>query len=132
MSSQSLEPFGFTSGPVVGSEPVYVSEGGNRSKTVVIMVHDRRYRIEVAAGECAIYNKHGDSVHIKDDRSIVVKSALKVRLETTLVECSENLKVFGDAEILGTAFIDVDAVIGGKSYLLHKHPETGVQTLVPV
>ncbi len=117
---EHLEPFGFTSGPIDGSEPVYLSLGGNRSKTVVILVHDRRYRMVVKAGECAIYNEHGDHIHLKDNRTIVAKSAAKVILDTPLTECMQDLKVHGDAEILGASKAD-DHISDGVSGKGHDH-----------
>lgn len=82
---EHLEPFGFTSHPVPGAEGIVLAFNGNTSHTVVFCVGDRRYRLQVEEGEVAIYNRHGDKVHIKDNREILAK-APKIILDADEVE----------------------------------------------
>lgn len=79
---EHFEPFGFTSGPMPGAEAVVLAFNGNGSHSVALVVDDRRYKLEVSKGEVAIFNRHGDKVHIKDDRTIEVKAATKVIVDT--------------------------------------------------
>lgn len=84
---EHLEPFGFTSHPLPGAESIALAFNGNGSHAVALMVGDKRFAVQITEGECAIYNQHGDKVHIKNDRSISVDAAIKVQLNTPLVEC---------------------------------------------
>ncbi|MGH1429750.1 MAG: phage baseplate assembly protein domain-containing protein [Neptuniibacter sp.] len=89
---EHLEPFGFTSHPVPGAEGIVLAFNGNGSHSVVFCVGDRRYRLEVSEGEAAIYNRHGDKVHIKDDRTIDVTAAVKANFNTPEVYCTGVVK----------------------------------------
>lgn len=89
---EHLEPFGFTSHPLPGAEPIAVALNGNGSHTIVILVNDQRYRLVLEEGESAVYNQHGDYVHIKADRSIAVKAATRVYADTPEVYCTGVIK----------------------------------------
>ncbi|WP_420555174.1 phage baseplate assembly protein domain-containing protein [Neptuniibacter marinus] len=89
---EHLEPFGFTSHPVAGAEGLVLAFNGNGSHSVVFCVGDRRYRMQVEEGEVAIYNRHGDKVHIKDNREIDVTAAVKANFNTPEVSCSGIVK----------------------------------------
>lgn len=89
---EHLEPFGFTSHPVPGAEGIVLAFNGNGSHSVVFCIGDRRYRLRIDEGEVAIYNRHGDKVHIKDDRTIDVTAAVKANFNTPEVYCSGVMK----------------------------------------
>ncbi|MGI1672218.1 MAG: phage baseplate assembly protein [Neptuniibacter sp.] len=89
---EHFEPFGFTSHPESGAEGIVLAFNGNTSHTVVFCVGDRRYRLQVEEGEVAIYNRHGDKVHIKDDRTIDVTAAVKANFNTPEVYCTGVVK----------------------------------------
>lgn len=89
---EHLEPFGFTSHPVAGAEGIVLAFNGNGSHSVVFCVGDRRYRLVIDEGEVAIYNRHGDKVHIKDNREIDVTAAVKANFNTPEVNCSGIVK----------------------------------------
>jgi len=110
---EHLESFGFTSKALAGADVVLMSEGGNRGKPVCIMTADRKYRIEIAEGETAIYNQHGDKVHLKADRTIECVTPVKVLLSTPLVECQEDLTVHGNVQVDGDSNIDGNNTVGG-------------------
>jgi len=88
---EHLEPFGFTSHPVAGAEGLVLAFNGNGSHSVVFCVGDRRYRMQVEEGEVAIYNRHSDHVHLRDDRTIVAK-APKIILDADEVESTCPIK----------------------------------------
>jgi phage baseplate assembly protein V len=116
---EHLEPAGFSSHPLAGAEAVVLNLGGNSSRAVVILVNDRSHRVVLEEGESAIYNMpHGDFVKVRKDRSIHLKSAVKVLIESPESE-------FTDAVKMKSLAVTNDAVIGGKSFLNHDHPETG-------
>ncbi|SAF46733.1 phage baseplate assembly protein V [Enterobacter kobei] len=63
---EHLEPYGFTSAPLMGAEGVALFPDGDRSHGVILVIADRRYRIKgLQAGEVAIYTDEGDSLIFK-------------------------------------------------------------------
>lgn len=119
-SVEHLEPFGFTSHPPAGSEAICLAFGGNGSHTVVILVGDNRYRIILEEGEMAIYNLHGDKVHIKEDRSIAIQAALRVDIDSPEVVCTGTLTA---QDVLTARGVSLDS---------HTHPgDSGGTTGVP-
>lgn len=116
---EHIEPFGFTSHPAADAEAVVIAFKGNGSHTVVIMVDDKRYKLQIAEGEVAIFNRHGDKVHIKDDGSIEIKAALKVLIDTPEAEFTGIVK--------GEDFITAR----GVKLDSHGHNETGGTTEQP-
>lgn len=90
---EHLEPFGFTSHPLSNAEAVVLAFNGNGSHSVAIVAGDQRYRLEIEEGETAIYNHHGDKVHLKKDRTISVEAAVKVELVTPHTHMTGKLTV---------------------------------------
>ncbi len=89
---EHIEPFGFTSHAFSGAEAVVLSFKGNGSHTVAIMVDDKRYKLQIEEGDVAIYNRHGDKVHIKDDGNIEIKASIKVLIDTPEAEFTGIVK----------------------------------------
>lgn len=116
---EHLEPFGFTSHPLPGAEAIALAFNGNSSHTVALLVGDRRYRLEIAQGECAIYNQHGDKVQIKSDRTIEVKAATRVYADTPEIYCTGVVKA---ADFITHRGVSADT---------HDHTETGSTTQEP-
>ncbi|MEK6788513.1 MAG: phage baseplate assembly protein V [Pseudomonadota bacterium] len=96
---EHLEPYGYTSCPHAGAEGLTVFLDGDRSHGLVIMVGDRRYRLQgLQGGEVALYTDEGDYLHFKRGRiaeintgTLLVKASTKVRFETPLVETTGDL-----------------------------------------
>ena len=63
---EHLEPYGFTSCPHSGAEGVAVFPGGDRSHGVVLVIADRRFRLQgLKPGEVAIYTDEGAKLHFE-------------------------------------------------------------------
>lgn len=136
---EHFEPYGYTSNPKPGYEPIAASLAGKRSHTVCIVAADRRYRLKgLAEGEVALYTDEGDTVVLKRGRvveittqTLLVKASTKVRFETPLVETTGQVKADGD--------ITDQVPAGGKSmanmrttYNTHTHPgDSGGTTGTP-
>lgn len=61
-----FEPFGFTSGPVAGSEGLVLRVGGERGHSVAILFGNRTLRPSgVLQGEACMYNALGDTVTVR-------------------------------------------------------------------
>lgn len=128
---EHLEPFGFTSHPLPDAEALVLAFNGNGSHSVAIVAGDQRYRLQIDAGEVAIYNTEGDKVHIKKDRTIRVEAATKVELDTPEVHCTGKLTVAesidaGDyvkaganveagADVLAAANVTATALVSGAT-----------------
>ena len=118
---EHLEPYGFTSCPHEGAEALAGFMGGDRSHGVVIVVSDRRHRIqELAPGEVAIYTDEGDKVHFKRGRVIAFETG------TLNITATDSVN-FNTPKITQTGQIisQGDQVAGGVSQINHSH--SGVQ-----
>lgn len=130
-----FQHFGFTSAPPKGTEFVLLPLGGRTSASVAIATEHGAYRFILdAQGEMAVYNQWGDSVHLKQDRSIHVVAELKVVMDTPLLQVNGEIKATGNI----TSELDVRDQGGLKSmrgmrevYNGHHHNETGAVTQTP-
>ena len=96
---EHLEPYGFTSHPLRGAEGVAVFPGGDRSHGVVIVIADRKYRLQgLKPGEVALHDDQGQCVHLTREgivvkaagRPITFTDASKLRIECP-VECTHDI-----------------------------------------
>lgn len=114
---EHFEPYGFTSNPLAGAEGIAAFIGGDRSHGVLLVVSDRRYRIQgMEPGEVAIYTDEGAKIHLKRGRIIDIeadvinfKAAKAVNFDTPAITQT------------GTITSDGDQVAGGVSQINHPH-----------
>lgn len=90
------EAYGFTSRAGAGGEAVVLNVGGDKSQPIVILVGDRRYRVEVEAGEVCVYNAAGHKITLREDR---------ISVEAPLVEVHTT----------GGTLTAIDGVLTGQS-----------------
>lgn len=115
-----FQHFGFTSAPPDGAQLIVVPLGGRTSAAVVIATEHGAFRFRLGAkGEAALYNQWGDVIHMRQDRTIHVKAAVKVEIEAPLATFS------GDVEVAGTLTAAVEVVAAGIHLTSHK--TTGVK-----
>lgn len=102
---EHFEPYGYTSHPKAGAEAVTVFMDGDRSHGMVIVVADRRYRLQgMAAGEVALYDDQGQKIHLTRSgivvdgagKPITIQNTPSVTMTTPLVNMSGNLAVAGN------------------------------------
>jgi phage baseplate assembly protein V len=114
---EHLESYGFTSCPHEGAEGLAAFMGGDRSHGVVLVVADRRYRVQaLQAGEVAIYTDEGDRIHFKRGRIIDI--------QTETLNISATAGVHFDTPTItqtGKIVSDGDQVAGGVSQMTHLH-----------
>lgn len=118
---EHLEPYGFTSAPLAGAEALAGFIDGDRSHGVVIVISDRRFRLQgLKAGEVALYTDEGDFFHFKRGRiidietvTLNIKAAESVNFDTPLITQTGRIESQGDQ------------VAGGVSQI--EHPHSGVQ-----
>ncbi len=118
---EHFEPYGFTSNPLAGAEGIATFLGGDRSHAVVLVVADRRYRLQaLAAGEVAIYTDEGDKIHFKRGRVIDIDTAtLNIRASSGVNIDTPTLTQSGKIVSQG------DQIAAGISQINHVH--SGVQ-----
>ena len=114
---EHLEPYGFTACPLAGAEALAGFIGGGRSQGVVIVVADRRFRLQgLKPGEVALYTDEGDFIHFKRDRiidietvTLNIKATDSVNIDTPLITSTGRIESAGDQ------------VAGGISQINHPH-----------
>ena len=83
---EHMEPYGYTSCPQPGAEGVALFPGGDRSHGVVIVISDRRFRLQgLKPGEVELYTDEGDKIHFERGRKLTFKTG------TLNVEASEEV-----------------------------------------
>lgn len=87
---ENFQQFGFTSNPDDEAECVVVFPGGDRESGFVIATGDRRYRVKVGKGGCAIYDKTGSKVVLAADGNIELTPS------TGVVKINGDLVATGD------------------------------------
>ena len=89
---EHLEPYGFTSCPHAGAEGVAVFPGGDRSHGVVVVIADRRFRLQgLKPGEVAIYTDEGAKLHFERGNKLRI-AASEVHIESgTLTHNGVNI-----------------------------------------
>ncbi|TRO33865.1 phage baseplate assembly protein V [Pseudomonas putida] len=113
---EHLEPYGYTACPHDGAEAL-VGFLGDRSHGVVIMVADRRFRLQgLKPGEVALYTDEGDSLVFRRDRVIEVETmTLKVTAGESVDFDTPVIRTTGRIESKG------DQVAAGVSQINHPH-----------
>lgn len=113
---EHFEPYGLTSCPLEGAEAL-AAFIGDRSHGVVLVVSDRRYRLQaLEPGEVALYTDEGDVVHLKRGRVIEVKTGtLKISADTAVEFDTPMIRTTGRIESAG------DQVAVGISQVEHVH-----------
>jgi phage gp45-like len=94
-----IEPFGFTSFPLPGSEAFLFSKGGSYDFTFVMMSADRaREKPSLNAGDSALYASNSTYIATKNDGSVEIS-------------CSKGLSIKKDgAELLSLVTQIVEAI----------------------
>ena len=114
---EHFEPYGLTSHPLPGAEGIAAFLGGDRSHGIVLVVSDRRYRIQgMEPGEVAIYTDEGDKIHLKRGRIIDI--------ETQTLNIKAGVAVNFDTPMItqtGQIVSEGDQVAGGVSQIEHLH-----------
>lgn len=112
---ERFQNYGFTSHPKPGAEAVAVCVAGSRDHAIVVVVDDRRYRLQgLAEGEVAIYTDEGDHIVIKRGGTVEVLAATKVQITAPLVECSGNMVVRGTLQVDGVAELNSTLHVDGN------------------
>lgn len=129
---ECFQHYGFSSRPLSGAEGILIKQG---NQIMLIASDDRRYRINIEAGEVSLYTDEGDYVHLKRGNLVEVKTetfrvvaGTKVTFDTPLVETTGA--VVSDGDITADGEIHDMASAGGLTmsgmrtiYNRHVHHE---------
>lgn len=147
-----FQHYGYTSNPPAGSMKILVPLGGKTSHSVIIATEHASYRLKsLPAGAVALYTDEGDSIVLARGRvidittkTLNIKADTEVNIDTPTVNVKHQLNVAekitgegglamsgGDGAQIDTLKVTNDATIGNKSFLGHRHPETGSITDPP-
>ncbi len=126
-----VEPYGFSYRPHPGSETYLLFPSGDRSYGVALIIGDRRYQMELVAGEVAIHDDEGNHVHLQRGGVIEVKAAAKVIADTPLVEATGDMLVRGNLTVQGmtTSVGGYYGQAGGAAMMYGGARVTGVFTV---
>lgn len=94
--------FGFTSAPPKGSRALVVCVGGNMDHAVVIATENGEFRIKgLKDGEACLYDAHGSKVHLKDDKTIDIKTEA-IKIDAPETESTGKIKAQEIEDMKGT------------------------------
>lgn len=107
-----MQNYGHASVPPAGAQGVKLAIGGNPNHIVIVAMDDGRSRPDdLQAGDSCLWTEQGDRVWIKNGRIIAINAgsevdvttptatfhcSTKVRLETPLVETTQDMHVGGN------------------------------------
>lgn len=101
---ERMQNYGFTSYPTGGDVAVaFVS--GNREQGIVLVVDDRRYRLQLQAGEVAMYDDLGNKVELlRDMVKVTAVQHLEAEAPTTLLKSAVTIE--GSLTVTGTSTLN--------------------------
>lgn len=96
---ERMQDYGFTSHPT-GGDVAVASVSGNREQCIVLVVDDRRYRLQLQAGEVAMYDDLGNKIELLRDM-VKVAAVQHLQAEAPTTEIVSSVKITGSLEVVG-------------------------------
>lgn len=129
---EAPENYGFASEPLPGAEAFAGRIGASPDHTVVLVVADRRYRLQgLATGEVAIYDDLGSQIVLRRGGAIEIVASGGVSIQGDL-QVSGDVSVDGSLATTGDVGDAVGTLAGlRQKYNVHTHGETGGTTSPP-
>ncbi len=103
---ERAQNYGLAAHPHPGSDAIILCLGGSREQTVAIVVDDRRYKLNLQAGEVALYDDLGNKVQLLRD---MVRVDAVQHLEAT----APTTRIVSDVTIDGTLTVNGDVATSG-------------------
>ncbi|MFB2709770.1 phage baseplate assembly protein V [Aeromonas veronii] len=132
---ERFQNYGHTSVPPEGSEAIVLGLGGARAGLVAIAVEHKGFRPKgLEAGDSCLYHLEGHNLTLGKEglAALSAKSVITTAEEQTLTISPEN-EILGALHVTLNITTDADVIINGKSFLNHKHDQSGGgQTSPPV
>lgn len=114
---ERAQNYGFTSHPQVGCDAIIVCAGGSREQAIAVVVDDRRYRLQLQAGEVAMYDDLGNKVELLRDK-------LKVTAVQHLEATAPTTKIISNVTIEGSLTVNGDVTTTGSIVNNGKHVDS--------
>lgn len=99
---ERVEPYGFSYMPKGGFQAYLVFPAGDRSHGLALIVGDKRYQMQLTAGEVAVHDDEGNHMHLQRGGIIEVKASTKVLADTPMFETTQDAKIGGNLVVVGT------------------------------
>lgn len=101
LEAARVQPYGFSHRPL-GGEAYLGFVAGDRALGIALIVGDRRYEMDLSAGEVAIHDHQGNFVHIQAGGVIEVCASTKVVATTPLLETTGDVHIGGNLVVAGS------------------------------
>lgn len=122
LEMEHFEPYGFTSNPHDGAEPIVGNIEG-KSHPVTLLISDRRFRVQsLKKGEVAIHDDQGQIVHFKQGGHIQVTANTQLTISAPLTRIEGDLDVTG--EVVDRIDIDGQSMSDMRD-IFNTHTHTG-------
>ncbi|MBL1321504.1 MAG: phage baseplate assembly protein [Methylophaga sp.] len=122
LEMEHFEPYGFTSNPHNGAEPIVGNIEG-KSHPVTLLIADRRFRVQsLKKGEVAIHDDQGQIIHFKQDGHIQVIANTQLTITAPLTRIEGDLDVTG--EVVDRVDIDGQSMNDMRD-IFNDHTHTG-------
>lgn len=128
-----MQQAGLVSGLPAGTPVIVLPIGGKTAQSVIIASEHGAYRVQVAAGEVALYHltEPNCSVHLKAGRMVAIKcDKLEVTADTEIRLTAPIVRVSADMQMRAASTpYSLNAFVA--TYNGHHHTETGSITAGP-
>ena len=124
---ERMQNYGFTSYPT-GGDVAVAFVAGNREQGIVLVVDDRRFRVQLEAGEVAIYDDLGNSVKLLRDM-LKITAVQHCELEAPTTKIVSDVTIEGSLTVVGNVATTGTFTNNGKnisSTHAHKDVQPGV------
>lgn len=121
---EHVEPYGYTSHPHAGAEHITLFLAGDRSHGVTVVVADRRYRLQgLAAGEVALYDDLGQTVHLTRSGIVIDGAGLPMTIHNTphITADTPEFTMTGNLTVTGDVSAGGNVPAGAISLTKHVH-----------
>lgn len=92
-----IQPYGLSYKPLIGCQSYVVFPSGDRSHGLCLVQGDRRYTLDLQAGEAALHDDQGQKVHITRNGIVIDGAGKPVTITNTpKTRIESDLDVTGD------------------------------------
>jgi phage baseplate assembly protein V len=120
---EHFEPYGLATHPLPGAEVAAAFLDGDRAHGLVLVVADRRYRLQgLEPGEVALHDANGNVIRLHADGHVSITSPALVHIESPQVTLSGDLQVAGNITADGQVSDGTGTIASMRStYNSHNH-----------
>ncbi|WP_310611267.1 phage baseplate assembly protein V [Limnohabitans sp.] len=109
-----VEPYGMSSRPKPGAQVYMVFPSGDRALGMALVIGDKRYQMDLQAGEVALHDDLGNFVKLGADGIVTVNASSKVIANAPMLEVTGDVHVIGELHVAGAAFFNANLDVKGQ------------------